>query len=56
MNCELPNNIEIHSEEEIREVAYFLWLESTGGQPVSDEESQKFWTEAENRLFHTICD
>lgn len=38
------------SEDAIREIAYFRWLEATGGSPVSEEESQKFWVEAEKEL------
>lgn len=35
------------SDENIREIAYFRWLAATGGAPVSNEESQRFWFEAE---------
>lgn len=39
--CSKPN------DEDIREIAYFRWLTATGGSPVSPEESQRFWFEAE---------
>lgn len=35
------------SDEQIREIAYFRWLAATGGTPVSAEDSQRFWFEAE---------
>lgn len=47
--CEL--NVKTLSQDEIRELAYFRWLAATGGEPVSEEESRKFWIEAENQLF-----
>lgn len=39
------------SEDSIRQIAYFRWLAATGGNPVSEEESQNFWLEAERQLF-----
>ena len=39
------------SEESIRQIAYFRWLAATGGNPVSEEESQNYWLEAERQLF-----
>jgi hypothetical protein len=35
------------NEDAIREIAYFRWLTATGGSPVSEEESRRFWIEAE---------
>jgi hypothetical protein len=35
------------NDEDIREIAYFRWLTATGGNPVSEEESQRFWFEAQ---------
>jgi hypothetical protein len=39
--------IQIEQDNDVRELAYFKWLAATGGNPVSEEESQKFWLEAE---------
>lgn len=41
---------QVPSEDTIREIAYFRWLSETGGTPVGEEESQKYWLEAENEL------
>jgi hypothetical protein len=38
------------SEDSIREMAYFKWLAATGGNPVSEQETRKFWLEAESTM------
>lgn len=38
------------TEGQIAELAYLKWLAATQGSPVSDEESQNFWLEAEREL------
>lgn len=40
-------NTQFEQDDDVRELAYFKWLAATGGTPVSEEESQKFWLEAE---------
>jgi hypothetical protein len=37
-------------EGKLREAAYLLWEQSTGGSPVDDEQSRRFWLEAEQQL------
>ena len=34
-------------EESIREIEYFRWLTATGGNPVAEDETQRFWFEAQ---------
>lgn len=38
------------NEDAIREIAYFRWLTATGGSTVSEEETQRFWLEAEEEV------
>lgn len=37
-------------ENKIRIRAYLKWLSQTDGSPVSDEETQRFWLEAEQEI------
>lgn len=37
-------------ENQVREQAYYRWLDATNGQPVSQEETDKFWLETEDWL------
>lgn len=37
-------------ESTIREKAYLNWLAETGGTPVSQEETDRFWVKAEQEL------
>lgn len=43
-------------EERIRIAAYLDWEKRTAGNPVPDEESQKFWLEAEQRVKSGDCE
>lgn len=44
------NDCKKFNEDAVREIAYFRWLTSTGGSPVTEEESLRFWLEAEKEL------
>jgi hypothetical protein len=46
--CEKENKA--NNDDAIREIAYFRWLTVTGGLPVSEEETQRFWLEAEEEI------
>jgi hypothetical protein len=37
-------------ESEVRHAAYLIWEQQTGGSPVDDEQSRRFWLEAEQKL------
>ena len=37
-------------EEQIRIAAYLDWQAATGGNPVDEETSRKFWFEAEQKI------
>lgn len=45
-------NLEIvaPTEEQIRIAAYLNWEAATGGNPVDEETSRKFWFEAEQKV------
>jgi hypothetical protein len=37
-------------EDAVRQTAYLLWEQATGGSPVDEEQSRRFWLEAEQQL------
>lgn len=37
-------------ENQIRELAYLKWQAATGGSPVSQQDTEAFWLEAEQEL------
>ncbi len=37
-------------EDSIRQLAYLNWLNLTGGQVVSDEQTRQFWLDAEREI------
>jgi hypothetical protein len=41
---------EDEKENLIRQRAYHKWLAATDGSPVSEEETQRFWLEAEQEV------
>lgn len=41
---------EISAEEQIRIAAYYNWEKSTGGSPVDEDTTRRFWLEAEEQM------